>query len=71
MYYKYEVTYWDCANTEEAFDKGLVHAKNYGKAANKILDEYGENCVIDIYLKEIDTMKCINKDDIDFSFREN
>ena len=71
MYYKYKVTYWNCADTKEAYDEGLVHAKSYGKAATKVLNEYGENCVIDIYLMEIDTMDCINKEDIDFSFKTN
>lgn len=37
----------------------------------KVVDEYSENCVIDIYLTELDNVNCINKDDIDFSFREN
>jgi hypothetical protein len=71
MFYKYKVTYWDSHNSEEAFDEGLVYAKNYGKAAMKVVDDYGENCVVDIYLMELEEMNCINKDDIDFSFREN
>ena len=70
MFYKYKVSYWDVQNTEEASDEGLVHAKSYGKAAMKVLDDYGENCVIDIYLMELDSMKCINKEDIDLSFEE-
>jgi hypothetical protein len=71
MFYKYKVTYWDIHDTEESIDEGLVYAKNYGKAAMKVVDEYGENCIIDIYLTELDNVNCINKDDIDFSFREN
>ena len=71
MFYKYKVTYWDIHNTEEVEDEGLVNAKNYGKAAMKVLDDYGENCVIDIYLMELEPMNCINKEDIDFSFGEN
>lgn len=71
MFYKYKVTYWGIHGTEESIDEGLVYAKNYGKAAMKVVDEYGENCIIDIYLTELDNVNCINKDDIDFSFREN
>ena len=71
MFYKYKVTYWDAHNTEEATDQGLVYAKNYGKAAMKVLDDYGENCVIDIYLMELEEINCMNKDDIDFSFAED
>lgn len=68
MFYKYKVTYWESGDTEESTDTGLVHAKNYGKAAMKVLDEYGESCVIDIYLMELDNFACISKDEIDFSF---
>lgn len=71
MFYKYKVTYWGIHGTEESIDEGLVYAKNYGKAAMKVVDEYDENCIIDIYLTELDNVNCINKDDIDFSFREN
>ena len=70
MFYKYKVSYWDIHNNEEAHDEGLVHAKSYGKAATKVLDTYGENCVIDIYLMELESIKCINKEDIDLSFEE-
>lgn len=70
MFYKYKVSYWDIHNIEEASDEGLVYAKSYGKAATKVLDDYGENCVIDIYLMELESMKCINKEDIDLSFEE-
>lgn len=70
MFYKYKVSYWDIHNTEETNDEGLVYAKSYSKAATKVLDDYGENCVIDIYLMELESMKCINKEDIDLSFEE-
>lgn len=68
MYYKYTVTFWDCSNTQESMDEGMVHAKNYGKAAMKVVDEYGENCVMDIYLKEIDSLDCVTKEEINNSF---
>ena len=71
MFYKYKVTYWDSYSFEEMTDEGLVHAKNYGKAAMKVLDDYGEDSVIDMYLMELIEIKCLNKDDIDSSFREN
>ena len=71
MFYKYKVTYWDGYNFEEKIDEGLVHAKNYGKAAMKILNDYGEDSVVDMYLMELIEINCLNKDDIDFSFREN
>lgn len=71
MFYKYKVTYWDGYNFEEKIDEGLVYAKNYGKAAMKILNDYGEDSVVDMYLMELIEINCLNKNDIDFSFREN
>lgn len=70
MFYKYKVSYWDVQNTEETSDEGLVYAKSYGKAATKVLNDYGENYVIDIYLMELDNLECISKEDIDLSFEE-
>lgn len=70
MFYKYKVTYWDGYNAKEETDEGLVYAKSYGKAATKVLDGYGEDCVIDIYLTELDNLECISKEDIDLSFEE-
>lgn len=70
MFYKYKVSYWDIHNTDEANDEGLVYAKSYGKAATKVLDDYGEDCIIDIYLTELDNLECISKEDIDLSFKE-
>lgn len=70
MFYKYKVSYWDIHNTEEISDEGLVSAKSYGKAAMKVVDDYGEDYVFDIYLMELEDMKCINKEDINLSFKE-
>lgn len=70
MFYKYKVSYWDIHNTDEASDEGLVYAKSYGKAATKVLDDYGEDNVFDIYLMELDNLECISKEDIDLSFEE-
>ena len=64
MYYLYKVTYWDIGIGEEKTDKGFVYAKNYGKAAMKVLDDYDPQAVVDIYLQELDTSNTINEDEI-------
>ena len=64
MYYFYKVTYWCTYETKEKSARGLVRAKNYGKAAMKVLNDYGEDCVIDIYLQELDTGCTIDEDEI-------
>ena len=65
MYYLYKVTYWSTYDSKEKSARGFVHAKNYGKASMKVLREYGEDCVIDIYLQELDLGNTIDTDEIE------
>ena len=64
MYYLYKVTYWSIESNGEKTDKGIVRAKNYGKAAMKVLDDYGLDAVVDIYLQEFDTGYTINEEEL-------
>ncbi len=68
MFYQYKVTYWDTYDSEERVSTGLVYAKDYGKAANKLVKAYDPTCIIDIYLYEIDAEIVISKDEIDDLF---
>lgn len=72
MYYKYKVGYYNSYEDEETYDEGIVFAKNYGQAANRVTEDYGSD-VFDIYLKEIYLEGdgcCLNKEEIDFAFKE-
>ena len=64
MYYLYKVTYWSIEIGEEKIDRGIVRAKDYGKAAMKVLNDYDPEAVVDIYLQELDTGDTINEDEI-------
>ena len=64
MYYLYKVTYWSIEIGEEKTDRGIVRAKDYGKAAMKVLNDYDPEAVVDIYLRELDTGDTINEDEI-------
>ena len=69
MYYLYKVTYWSIEAGEEKTDRGIVHAKNYGKAAMRVLEDYGPDSVVDIYLQEIDVGNTINENELSESFK--
>ena len=71
MYYKYKINYYESYNDEEVLSEGLVWGKDYGEAANTVVNDYGESSVIDVYLQEIyDEGSYITKADIDYAFRE-
>lgn len=48
--FRYEINYWDEYDNRQESDKGIISAENYGIAANKIVNYYGEENIIDIKL---------------------
>ena len=48
--FRYEINYWDEYDNRQESDKGIISAENYGIAANKIVNFYGEENIIDIKL---------------------
>ena len=50
MMFRYEINYWDEYDNKQESNKGIISAENYGIAANKIVDYYGEENIIDIKL---------------------
>lgn len=68
MYFRYVVKYYNECDIEEQQESGIVHGKEYGSAANKVVERYGKSCVADIYLKEIgDSINCLNDDEIEYA----
>ena len=71
MYYKYKVDYYCEYTDEEISDEGLVYAKNYGDAAEKVVQSYGEDCVIGVYLYEIyNEGPCLSSEDFGTVFTQ-
>ena len=72
MFYKYKVTYFDEYKDDELPSEGIVWGDNYGDAANKLVEDYGKNNVIDLYLYEllIDGTYCIDTDELKQVFEE-
>lgn len=71
MFYFYKVTYWDTYDSEEKTARGLVYGKDYGKAANKVVEAYDKTCVIDMYLYEIDAKDVIDEEEIEYVFKHD
>ena len=66
MFFRYVIKYYNECDIEEQQDSGIVHGKEYGSAANKVVERYGKSGVTDIYLKEISNgINCLNDDEID------
>lgn len=51
--YRFEVNYWDELSHEPATDKGIVAAEDYGHAANRLVEYYGSENIVDIKLCEL------------------
>lgn len=52
--YRYEINYWDSFDHATLNEKGICAGKDYGDAANKLIEFYGKDYVIDIKLSEIE-----------------
>lgn len=73
MFYVYKVRWYDSYSDEEKEEDGLVFANNYGKAANKVVEDYGPENVINIFLSMICTdegIHCISRQEITYSLNE-
>ena len=70
MFYKYTVQYYNDYDDKEVSEEGIVFAESFGKAAERVAEEYGEYVfevtIHDIGVKE--SSYCLNKEDIDYAF---
>lgn len=53
MFFKYKVNIYDDTYDNEKEDEGLIWARNYTEATEKIIDDYGSDVLIDMYLMAI------------------
>ena len=76
MYYMYKVCYYDSYSDEEKYDRGIVYAADYGSAADRVIHSYGEDSVLNLFLKEMITSSmddkdyCLSEEDIKSVFEE-
>lgn len=50
--FKYKVRYWDDVENKVLDETGLVAAKSWGKAVNKVRDYYGVKNVYEVTIEE-------------------
>ena len=76
MFYMYKVGWYNSYTDEENYDKGVVYASDYGTAANRVINSYGEDNVFNLFLKEIvtgnaaDEDYCLSEDDLEYAFKK-
>ena len=71
MFYKYKVTYVDQFKDEEMSSKGIVWGEGYGDAANRVVEDYGKDNIIEIYLYGIyiDGTYCIDEEELNYALK--
>ena len=70
MFYNYRVNYFDSYEDKEVLSEGLVYGHSYTDAIDKVLQDYGTDSLIDIYLHEIYVDgACITKEEIADAFK--
>lgn len=72
MFYKYKVTWYDSYYDKEVVEEGLTYANSYGNAANAVVEDYGKDNVVDIYLYEVFSEgdgSCIGADELKSIFQ--
>lgn len=53
FFFIYSIRYWDEINEKEEMIHGIVQARNYAKAIQKITDDYGEENILDVSITAI------------------
>ena len=71
MFFQYKVTYYNEFDGKEVSCEGLTYAKTYSKAMKKVIEDYGEDSVIDVYLMGLADDNTIAKVDIDMVFKKH
>lgn len=62
-FYIYNVQYWDDLEEKEATANGIVYGKNYGNAIEKVMKDYGEECVLSVKATEITSDNTLELDE--------
>ena len=56
MMFRFIVTFWDDGDSAVMTEKGFVAGENYGEAANRLVEYYGEENIVDINLCALDNI---------------
>jgi len=72
MWFKYKVNYYSSYDDEEKPDEGIVYAADYSTAIRYVVEDYGEDAIVDVYLRQLcieDGVRSLSKEDIDYAFK--
>lgn len=52
--FEYRVNWYNEVNDKEEYARGLVYGTTYIKALKKVINDYGEENIIDVYLQALE-----------------
>ena len=52
--FEYRVNWYNDYEDKEEYDRGLVYGPSYVDAIEKVIKDYGEDAIIDIYLQALE-----------------
>ncbi len=67
--FEYRITWYNEVADKEEHIRGLACGKTYAEAAKMVLHDYGEKCVIDLYLQALEDTNTIELDTIKEQFK--
>ena len=52
--FEYRVNWYNEVANKREYARGLVHGTTYNKALKKVINDYGEENIIDVYLQALE-----------------
>jgi len=69
--YEYRINWYNSYEDKEVYARGLVAGKTYMDAVDRVIKDYGESNVIDIYLQAMEDTNVIELEAIKEHFQLN
>lgn len=66
--FEYRVTWYNEYDDKKEYSRGLVYGTSYSNAIERVIDDYGEDCIIDIYLYGLEDTNTIELETIKKQF---
>ena len=57
--FEYRVNWYNDVNDNEEYARGLVYGPSYKDAMEKVMKDYGEDSLIDVYLQALEDINTI------------
>lgn len=57
--FEYRVNWYNDVSDKEEYARGLVYGTTYTKALKKVINDYGEDNIIDVYLQALEDINTI------------